>query len=69
MIVASWNINSVRLRLPLLLDYLKEQAPDVLCLQELKCTDEQFPRQEIEDAGYNPPARRRRPTNGPGWID
>ena len=53
MIVASWNINSVRLRLPLLLDYLKEQAPDVLCLQELKCTDEQFPRAEIEDAGYN----------------
>jgi len=53
MIVASWNINSVRLRLPLLLDYLREQAPDVLCLQELKCTDEQFPRAEIEDAGYN----------------
>jgi len=53
MIVASWNINSVRLRLPLLLGYLRERAPDVLCLQELKCTDEQFPRAEIEDAGYN----------------
>ena len=53
MIVASWNINSVRLRLPLLLEYLKARAPDVLCLQELKCTDEQFPRGEIEDAGYN----------------
>ncbi|MFO1118276.1 MAG: exodeoxyribonuclease III [Beijerinckiaceae bacterium] len=53
MIVASWNINSVRLRLPLLLDYLKEIQPDVLCLQELKCLDEQFPRLEIEDAGYN----------------
>ncbi len=53
MIVASWNINSVRLRLPLLLDYLKEHAPDALCLQELKCTDDQFPRGEIEDAGYN----------------
>ena len=53
MIVASWNINSVRLRLPLLLDYLKDAAPDVLCLQELKCLDEQFPRQEVEDAGYN----------------
>ena len=53
MIIASWNINSVRLRLPLLLEYLKARAPDVLCLQELKCTDEQFPRGEIEDAGYN----------------
>ncbi|MFV0279759.1 MAG: endonuclease/exonuclease/phosphatase family protein, partial [Rhodoblastus sp.] len=53
MIVVSWNINSVRLRLPLLLDYLKAHAPDVVCLQELKCTDEQFPRAEIEDAGYN----------------
>ncbi|MDE2363228.1 MAG: exodeoxyribonuclease III [Hyphomicrobiales bacterium] len=53
MIVASWNINSVRLRLPLLLDYMKEIGPDVVCLQELKCLDEQFPRSEIEDAGYN----------------
>jgi exodeoxyribonuclease III len=53
MIVASWNINSVRLRLPLLLEYLKETAPDVLCLQELKCTDEQFPRLEVEETGYN----------------
>ena len=51
--IASWNINSVRLRLPLLLDYFKEAEPDVVCLQELKCLDEQFPRAEIEDAGYN----------------
>ena len=64
MIVASWNINSVRLRLPLLLDYLKEQAPDVLCLQELKCTDEQFPRQEIEDAGYNALVHGQKSWNG-----
>ncbi|MDE2578476.1 MAG: exodeoxyribonuclease III [Hyphomicrobiales bacterium] len=53
MIIASWNINSVRLRLPLLLGYLRETSPDVLCLQELKCEDAQFPRMEIEDAGYN----------------
>jgi exodeoxyribonuclease-3 len=53
MIVASWNINSVRLRLPLLLEYLREVGPEVVCLQELKCLDEQFPRLEIEDAGYN----------------
>ncbi len=64
MIVASWNINSVRLRLPLLLEYLKEQSPDVLCLQELKCTDEQFPRTEIEDAGYNALVHGQKSWNG-----
>jgi exodeoxyribonuclease III len=51
--IASWNVNSVRQRLSPLLAYLKEAAPDVLCLQELKCEAGAFPRQEIEDAGYN----------------
>ncbi len=51
--IASWNVNSVRLRLPALLGYLKENEPDVLALQELKCQDDAFPRLEIEDAGYN----------------
>jgi exodeoxyribonuclease III len=51
--IASWNVNSVRQRLPHLLDYLRETAPDVVCLQELKCEDHAFPRSEIEDAGYN----------------
>lgn len=50
--VATWNINSVRLRLPLLLAWLKETAPDVVCLQEIKCQTEQFPREELEAAGY-----------------
>ncbi len=51
--IASWNVNSVRQRLAPLLAYLRDVAPDVLCLQELKCEDSAFPRQEIEDAGYN----------------
>ncbi len=51
--IASWNVNSVRQRLAPLLAYLRDVAPDVLCLQELKCEDVAFPRQEIEDAGYN----------------
>ena len=50
--IATWNINSIRARLERLIDYLKTRSPDVLCLQELKCTDEQFPRQELEAAGY-----------------
>jgi exodeoxyribonuclease-3 len=50
--IATWNVNSVRQRLDHLLDYLKRIEPDVICLQELKCTEEAFPRLEIEAAGY-----------------
>ena len=50
--IASWNVNSVRQRTAPLLDYLRDVAPDVLCLQELKCQDDAFPRAEVEDAGY-----------------
>ena len=50
--IASWNVNSVRQRTAPLLDFLRDVAPDVLCLQELKCQDEAFPRAEVEDAGY-----------------
>ncbi|MCW5731949.1 MAG: exodeoxyribonuclease III [Alphaproteobacteria bacterium] len=51
--IASWNINSVRARLPNLLDWLNEASPDVLLLQEIKCQDKDFPAEEIGDAGYN----------------
>jgi exodeoxyribonuclease-3 len=51
--IASWNVNSLKVRLPHLLDWLAEQQPDVLCLQELKLEDQNFPRAEIEAAGYH----------------
>jgi len=50
--LATWNINSVRLRLPLVLRLLKEEQPDILCLQETKTPDDKFPIKEIEAAGY-----------------
>ena len=50
--IASWNVNSLKVRLPHLLDWLAEQQPDALCLQELKLEDHNFPRAEIEAAGY-----------------
>ena len=50
--IATWNVNSVRQRLDHLLGYLKRIEPDVLCLQELKCADDAFPRLEIESVGY-----------------
>ena len=50
--VATWNINSVRLRIDLVLRFLNEQAPDVLCLQETKCPNDVFPHAAFEKAGY-----------------
>ena len=50
--ISTWNINSVRLRLPIVLKFLVENAPDVLCLQETKCPDEHFPLAEFAALGY-----------------
>jgi exodeoxyribonuclease-3 len=50
--IATWNINSVRLRLPLVADLATAFAPDVICLQETKVVDDSFPRKAIESLGY-----------------
>lgn len=52
-IIATWNVNSVKSRLQHLMHYLDEAKPDILLLQELKCTEENFPFLEVEDKGYN----------------
>jgi exodeoxyribonuclease-3 len=49
---ATFNINGVRSRLPNLLEWLEREAPDVVCLQELKATDREFPRAELRELGY-----------------
>ena len=49
--VASWNIHSLRKRLERLVHWLGESAPDIVCLQETKCTDEQFPADALRAAG------------------
>ena len=51
--VAAWNVNSIRARLPRVLDWLRQAVPDVVLLQETKTVAERFPRLEIEDLGYN----------------
>jgi exodeoxyribonuclease-3 len=51
--VATYNVNGVNGRLPVLLRWLNEAKPDVVCLQELKTPQEKFPEQAIKDAGYN----------------
>jgi exodeoxyribonuclease-3 len=50
--IVSYNVNGIRARLPRLLEYLAEQQPEVVCLQELKSADEGFPEAEIREAGY-----------------
>ncbi|MDF1554098.1 MAG: exodeoxyribonuclease III [Deferrisomatales bacterium] len=52
MIIATWNVNSVRARVEHILKYLERQPVDVLCLQELKTQDADFPREPLEAAGY-----------------
>ena len=50
--IATWNINSVGARLPFLLDWLKSAEPDVLCLQEIKCSADDFPAGAVAQLGY-----------------
>jgi len=51
--IATWNVNSIKVRLPHVLQWLDENPVDVLALQETKSTDENFPKAEIEEAGFN----------------
>jgi exodeoxyribonuclease-3 len=51
--IATWNVNSLRVRLPQVLDWLVRHAPDILCLQETKVIDADFPAAEFRAAGYH----------------
>ncbi|ANK81607.1 MAG: exodeoxyribonuclease III [Rhizobiales bacterium NRL2] len=51
--IATWNVNSIKARLPRVVEWLGAAAPEVVCLQETKCEDQNFPAMEIEDLGYN----------------
>lgn len=51
--IATWNVNSVKARLPHLLQFLDETAPDILLLQELKCVETEFPAADVTSRGYN----------------
>ena len=62
--IATWNVNSVRQRTEHLLAYLRETKPDVMCLQEIKCVDEAFPRAEVEALGYNVATHGQKTFNG-----
>ena len=53
MIISTWNVNSIKVRIHAVLQYLAEYQPDILVLQETKCLDEKFPVNEIFEAGYH----------------
>ena len=62
--LAAWNVNSIKVRLPQLLDWLAAAKPDVVCLQELKTEDTKFPRAELEAAGYRAACSGQKTYNG-----
>jgi exodeoxyribonuclease-3 len=66
--IASWNVNSVKVRLPHLMDFLKSAQPDILCLQETKCLVDDFPRLEISSLGYRVEALGQRAYNGVALV-
>ena len=62
--IATFNVNSVKQRIGHLCDWLKDVSPDIVCLQEIKCVDEAFPRMEIEALGYNVETHGQKTFNG-----
>ena len=64
MLIATWNINGVKARLDNLVRWLKEATPDVCCLQEIKCEDEAFPGEPLEELGYNVAVHGQKGFNG-----
>jgi exodeoxyribonuclease-3 len=62
--IATWNVNSVNARLETVLRWFEEAAPDVACLQEIKCVDEKFPVEAFERLGYNVAVHGQKTYNG-----
>jgi exodeoxyribonuclease III len=62
--IATYNVNSIRRRLPIVLDWLAAHKPDVMCLQETKIQDQDFPVDAIHDAGYHASFRGMKAYNG-----
>jgi len=66
--IATWNVNSVKARLPHLLTFIGEAQPDVLCLQETKCPEADFPTLEIRALGYHVETIGQRAYNGVALV-
>ena len=64
MLIATWNVNSVKQRLDNLVSWLGARRPDIVCLQETKCIDKDFPRETFEALGYNVAIHGQKAFNG-----
>ncbi|MEL6785470.1 MAG: endonuclease/exonuclease/phosphatase family protein, partial [Pseudomonadota bacterium] len=62
--IASWNINGIKARHDVLVEWLKQAEPDIACLQEIKSVDEAFPSEAIEALGYNVETHGQKGFNG-----
>lgn len=62
--IATWNVNSVKARLPNVQEWLREASPDVVLLQEIKCIDEEFPHLDFQAQGYHVATRGQKTYNG-----
>ena len=62
--IATWNVNSINARLETVLKWFEDAAPDVACLQEIKCVDEKFPTEAFERLGYNVAVHGQKSYNG-----
>lgn len=62
--IATWNVNSINARIETVETWFREHAPDVACLQEIKCVDEKFPRELFEGMGYNVETHGQKTYNG-----
>jgi exodeoxyribonuclease-3 len=62
--VATFNVNSIKQRVEALCGWLKKRAPDIVCLQEIKCVDDAFPREPFEELGYNVAVHGQKTYNG-----
>jgi exodeoxyribonuclease-3 len=62
--LATWNVNSIKARIDPAVAWLEEAAPDILCMQEIKCTDDAFPTERFEELGYNCAVHGQKTYNG-----
>lgn len=66
--LATFNVNGIRARINIVLDWIREHQPDVLCLQETKCQDKDFPHGPFKELGYNATIRGQKSYNGVAII-
>ena len=68
MLIATWNVNSIRTRLSQIIDWINQVSPDILCLQEIKVIDESFPFEPFEKLGYSVEVYGQKSYNGVAII-